>query len=161
MSNSEEFVIKDGILTKYNGKGGSVTIPEGVCEIATRAFKDCASLTSVKIPEGVTYVGFAAFAGCSALTSIVLPDSVNTVFEDAFKDCTSLTAVHMSSRVSVGEAAFWGCDSLKTIFFDGVEHTYSLEMPTEEGHYWHDVEGKPRAWRAADCDTKSEDLPSL
>ena len=30
----EEFVIKDGVLTEYNGPGGDVVIPDGVIELA-------------------------------------------------------------------------------------------------------------------------------
>ena len=32
----EEFVIKDGVLTEYNGPGGDVVIPDGVIEIPLR-----------------------------------------------------------------------------------------------------------------------------
>ena len=41
MSNSKDFVIKDGVLTKYKGAGGDVVIPEGVTEIGWRAFHSC------------------------------------------------------------------------------------------------------------------------
>ena len=38
MSNLEEFVIKNGVLTKYNGPGGKVVIPEGVTSIESAVF---------------------------------------------------------------------------------------------------------------------------
>ena len=33
MSGNQDFVIKKGVLKKYKGPGGDITIPEGVAEI--------------------------------------------------------------------------------------------------------------------------------
>ena len=44
------FQIQNGVLTKYTGPGGDVTIPEGVKEISGYAFYGCANLTSVTDP---------------------------------------------------------------------------------------------------------------
>jgi hypothetical protein len=57
MENMQDFVIENGVLEKYKGPGGDVTIPEGVKEIGLWAFEVCANLTSVTIPEGVTEIG--------------------------------------------------------------------------------------------------------
>ena len=62
MKTEQEFVItKKGVLTKYNGPGGDVTIPTGVTVIGTCAFKRCESLTSVTIPTGVIEIRGHAF----------------------------------------------------------------------------------------------------
>ena len=52
MENMQDFVIENGVLEKYKGPGGDVTIPEGVKEIGLWAFKGCANLTSVTNPGG-------------------------------------------------------------------------------------------------------------
>ena len=39
MSNANDFVIEQGVLTKYTGPGGDVVIPDGVTEIGYQAFK--------------------------------------------------------------------------------------------------------------------------
>lgn len=36
MSNANDFVIEQGVLTKYTGPGGDVVIPEGVTVIEKR-----------------------------------------------------------------------------------------------------------------------------
>ena len=40
MSNANDFVIEQGVLTKYTGPGGNVVIPEGVTEIGEDAFDE-------------------------------------------------------------------------------------------------------------------------
>ena len=51
MENMQDFVIENGVLTKYNGPGGDVTIPEGVTEIGSSAFDGCKKLT-IHAPAG-------------------------------------------------------------------------------------------------------------
>ncbi len=70
MTNLSDFVIEDGVLKKYRGSGGDVTIPSGVTSIGERAFWYCSGLTSAEIPKSVTSIGRRAFEGCSGLTSI-------------------------------------------------------------------------------------------
>ena len=85
-----DFVIENGVLTKYQGPGGDVVIPEGVTEIGELAFFSCRGLTSVTIPDCVTEIGEDSFAGCMSLTSMTilgrpevkkvwLPDSVVSI----------------------------------------------------------------------------------
>lgn len=59
---TSDFTINDsGVLTKYNGVGGDVVIPNGVTGIGDDAFSDSA-VTNVVIPDSVTYIGYSAFA---------------------------------------------------------------------------------------------------
>lgn len=118
MSGNNDFVIENGILTKYNGPGGAVAIPEGVTAIYLGVFENCANLTQIKIPEGVTIIGAMAFQGCTNLTKIDLPDSVTQIDRDAFRDCTGLTNITIPRQVSFYrysqfESAFAGCLKLK------------------------------------------------
>ncbi|MEE3404828.1 MAG: leucine-rich repeat domain-containing protein, partial [Acutalibacteraceae bacterium] len=77
--NDRDFVIENGVLVKYSGTEGDVIIPDGITEIGTAAFEDCATLESITIPEGVTKIGTAAFEYCAALGRIVIPDSVTEI----------------------------------------------------------------------------------
>ena len=63
----------------------SITIPEGVTEIAYYAFDGCTSLTNVTIPEGVTYIGNKAFIGCTSLKSVSLPASLTECGEAFYR----------------------------------------------------------------------------
>ena len=62
-----EFVIEDGVLTKYYGRGGHVVIPESVTKICDDAFYYCSSIQSVIIPKNVTIIGGSAFEGCKSI----------------------------------------------------------------------------------------------
>lgn len=49
MSNTNDFVIENGVLKKYVGPGGDVVIPEGVTEIKFDAMLDC-GISSLHLP---------------------------------------------------------------------------------------------------------------
>ena len=110
MENKQDFVIKKGVLTKYNGPGGDVTIPEGVKKIGARVFYSCKSLKSVTIPEGVTEIGGFAFRGCTEMREVTVPESVKTIGRYAFGDCVSLRNLTIPGRVEeIDKFAFRGC----------------------------------------------------
>jgi len=114
---SDDFEIdEDGVLTKYTGPGGDVTIPDGATEIGYVAFYECSSLTSITIPDSVTSIGDWAFGYCSSLTSITIPDSVTSIGDGAFYDCDSLTSVTIPDSVTrINGGAFYDCDSLTNV----------------------------------------------
>ena len=120
--NSNDFEIQNGVLTKYRGKGGNVTIPDGVTSIGKGAFCWCESLTSVIIPDGVTSIEDIAFEGCKSLTSVTIPDGVTSIGNYAFRWCESLTSVNIPEGVtSIEDSAFEDCKSLTSVtIHDGV-----------------------------------------
>lgn len=113
MSISNDFAIRNGVLKKYKGPGGDVTIPDGVTTIGDSAFFDCNSLISITIPDSVTSLGCNAFYGCTSLTSVTIPDSVTTIGESAFDECTSLQKINLPKGLTCLESdTFRGCNAL-------------------------------------------------
>ena len=99
--------------TSYEGE---YVIPDGIKQIAGRAFSGCAGLTSITIPESVTSIGGSAFFGCSGLTSVTIPNSVTSFGEYAFYECSGLTSVTIGNSVTeIGNYAFSGCAGLTSI----------------------------------------------
>ena len=58
----EDFIVENGVLTGYRGKGGAVVIPDGILSIGESAFSMCDTLTSVTLPSSVRCVERYAFA---------------------------------------------------------------------------------------------------
>lgn len=57
MSNASDFIIENGVLTKYVGPSGDVVIPEGVTEIGEGAFIGCVE-AKIHVPRSVTNVSW-------------------------------------------------------------------------------------------------------
>lgn len=108
---NEDFVIENGVLVKYNGPGGDVTVPDGVTAIGTGAFaKARATLTGVTLPEGLTSIGTSAFLGCVKLTNISLPSSLTSIGDAALYSCTALTGIALPDGLTtIGDMAFLDC----------------------------------------------------
>ena len=116
MSNASDFIIENGVLTKYVGPGGDVVIPDGVKAIGDRAFDFCDNLISVRIPDGVAAIGNCAFHCCFKLTNVSIPDSVTAIGDEAFAGCHSLVSVNIpDNAISIGYNAFGYCRSLTAV----------------------------------------------
>ncbi len=82
------FYIENGVLSKYDGNGGAVTIPSTVTVIGESAFSYKGNITSVTIPSTVISIGRKAFYNCNSLVSVnFLVDSngVSSVSIDNFQ----------------------------------------------------------------------------
>ena len=119
---NDDFVIEDGVLTRYKGNDSKVEIPNGVKVIGDYAFyiysrelyDISSSLEEVVIPEGVTDIGEGAFENCVALSKIELPESLRTIGSDAFKNC-ALREVKIPEGVTGLYGTFYGCYCLSKI----------------------------------------------
>ena len=86
MSTANDFVIENGVLKRYAGKGGDVVVPDGVVEIGNSVFEGWGAITTLTIPDSVQSMGWAALYGCSNLKRITM--SVSTL-----KACAPWTGI--------------------------------------------------------------------
>ena len=135
---SINYVIKDGVLTAYNGSQRHLTIPYGVVEIANgvfrgknistvvfpegllrignEAFQDCNSLYYMDLNNDLQEIGQYAFDGCSMLAAVLFPPQLTVIEHGAFQYCTSLSeAVIPDSVTEIGDYAFYWCTSLTEV----------------------------------------------
>ena len=87
-----------------------------VTAIGDEPFQGNSTLTSITIPEGVTEIAYYAFAGCTSLTNVTIPEGVTYIRNLAFSGCTSLTSVSLPASLTVCDQAFYGLNLTKVTF---------------------------------------------
>ena len=96
--------------------GTNIVIKDGTTHIASRAFANCANLSSIHIPNSVTSIGDRAFNHCTGLTSVTLPNSAKNLANSLFYACTGLTSVILPNTItSIPAQLFYGCTALQSI----------------------------------------------
>lgn len=108
--------IGTGETLRFNGQTAkenitSLTIEDGISNIAGWAFNGWTGLTSLSLPSSLTNIGGCAFYDCSNLTSVNIPSSVTTLGEKIFAGCSSLTSITFNA---IPNELGWGCVSNNT-----------------------------------------------
>ena len=99
-------VLSDGTaeITGYSGNAGTLDIPSEIDGYKVTGIGDGAfyggSFSSVTIPDGVTSIGSKAFYKCDGLTSVMLPDSVSGIGDWAFFYCENIETVTLPDSVT-------------------------------------------------------------
>ena len=108
---SEHFKAVDGVLFTADGtelvaypgnKGGLYHVPEGTERIRCGAFTD-AQVEGVALYDGMKELKAGAFQNCAAMTEMIFPVTLERI----------------------GDYAFYGCESLTTIWYDGSEEQWN------------------------------------
>ena len=153
--NNQTYFSNNGIVYKKNDLSyvmfpnayeGAVIIPEGSETII--GTKGKTGITSVFIPEGITYIN-GSFDGCVSLKYVVIPKSVFLISADSFKGCTSLEAVFYAGE----NKEEWDTIVINRTDLNSAKlldetplYFYSELKPSDEGNYWHYVDGVPTIW---------------
>lgn len=162
------FTINDSkvYLVDYIGNEANVVLPQsykGNSYIINRgAFYMNSKIESVIIPKGVTAIGEHAFQECYSLKYIEIADSVDTIGDRAFCIGESLGKIVIGNSASnVDSRAFDNCETAE-VFVKGENkgnaldellnektarvYYFSEKEPTQDGNYWHYVDGTVTAW---------------
>ena len=123
MSNTDDFAIENGVLTKYVGPGGDVVVPDHVTNIGMDAFMNNKTITSIRVPSGVS-IHPNAFAGCKGLAdkegmvivqnrvydcfgskkTLAIPDGVKEIMPNAFSKQKKVSQIILPDSVT----KLWG-----------------------------------------------------
>lgn len=100
-SQTDEFVIFNGILVKYQGSASDVVLPDDVWIIGRYAFDGCHTVTSVTASESslLTSLYSHAFTGASSLKAVNLPN-LEGIYGTAFEGCPALETVYVPLSVN-------------------------------------------------------------
>lgn len=122
------FVIEKGVLKKYTGSGGDITIPDGVKSIEKYAFWNNFNVTSVVIPKSLVSMEGNVFSYCMKLKEIKVSknnqyfSSENGILYDKKKKVLLQCPREMEGDiiipetvVKIGDKAFVNCYYLTSI----------------------------------------------
>ena len=88
---TEDFVILgDGVLYKYQGKGGKVVIPDNVRAISDGVFMNGEYITEVFVPDTVRVIGNLSLGDCDMLERIRFPLEMHENGRLIFKNTSQL-----------------------------------------------------------------------
>lgn len=128
MSNYE---INGFVFVKCPADCVEVTIPNGIKEIAGRAFENCTKLKSIHFNDELEIIKQYAFNGCSSLKEIVLNEGLKTIVDCAFINCSSLKSVYIPSSLEEFVlfdnyfSIFEGCQNINSITIGDGNKRYS------------------------------------
>lgn len=104
-----------------------ITLSEGLKVISDKAFV-YSGLESISIPNSVFLIGTKAFDECKNLKTVIIGNGIKTIGEEAFEDCSSLTTFNIGVEkldfadgfyigmnwynAGYGDDVFEGCSSL-------------------------------------------------
>lgn len=120
-----------------------LVVPDSVTRISNYAFWFCLELTSVTIGNNVTHIGDWAFSS-DGVTSVIISNSVKRIGSYAFDIYNSQLCVYYN-----GTAEDWAkisIDSDNDKLTSAPRYYYSEEEPSDDGNYWHYVNGIVTVW---------------
>ena len=101
-------------------------------------------LENIVIPDGVTKINEGAFHW-TKIKYVVIPKSVTYIDKEVFGSCAQLEAVYYFGTPEEWENIY--IDSYLNVYLTNApRYYYSETEPTEDGSWWHYVDGVPTAW---------------
>jgi len=141
-----------------------IVIPKQVTTLNS-TFKRCESLTEVQLHDGIEYLNADVFLKCQ-IKEITLPKNLKGLGNGNFSQNYAIESIILPKYLEKLVANTFNYSyNLKSIFFEGTKerfdeiyanpkqefakaplYFYSETEPTEEGPFWHYVDGKPVIW---------------
>ena len=105
----------------------------GIIGINSDCFRECDGLEKVIIKPHPSvdkfYIDKSAFYNCKSLKDVVLPNNLSGIGNQSFAYCTSLESLNVPQNVtSIKEEAFKDCKALKSVIFEGISASSTLQI---------------------------------
>ncbi|MEG1609445.1 MAG: leucine-rich repeat domain-containing protein, partial [Clostridia bacterium] len=114
--NPDDFVIENGVLTEYKGKGGVVVLPDNVESVGEKVFSGNKDILKLVADDCLVRIKPYAFEMCQNLQEVFLAPAVVSLEESSFYNCNVLEKVVMGDGLkSIGKYAFAKCPNLKEV----------------------------------------------
>ncbi len=168
MKGESGYVVSDGSLLGYIGDDilDTVSVPEGVVEIADFAFYNCPAITDVVMPEGFMRIGKYAFYNCTSvqnlhipstlveiddyaftgffvgnnISRLYLPEGFKRIGDGAFLSSFNLKIVELPSTLEyIGYLAFGMANSLERMYFSSTTPPTVGSYENDAGEVYHEI----------------------
>ena len=107
-------------------------------EIPPLCFESCEYMKSVTIPDGIIEIANGAFSKCFALESLELPNTIRKIYYGAFEDCISLEVIHLPPNLeSMPVSALRGCSH--NLMITGFRTTFAERFCKVNGFRFYDL----------------------
>ncbi|MBQ9953391.1 MAG: leucine-rich repeat domain-containing protein [Clostridia bacterium] len=104
---TEEFVVVNDQLLKYNGNSETVIIPEGILHIGDQVFENNQIIKTLILPTSLKSIWTYSFADCSNLSKVVFNNNLHIIGISAFEGCINLNEVYLPKHLKeLGAIAF-------------------------------------------------------
>ena len=150
-------------------EGGVLTVPNDVTEIRRYAGYNEQLIYGVIIGDNCTYIGASAFQNSYRIEFVRLGKNMKTLANQVFYNNINLTTLVIGTELeTVGNSTFKKKDDsteYEMIYYEGTKADwnnisfgtgndilavarayYSEEEPTQDGNFWHYVDGEPTLW---------------
>lgn len=109
---TDDFVIVNGQLLKYNGNSEQVVIPEGVIDVSHSVFDGNKNLKTVICPSTLKGIWTHSFSGCVNLETIAFNNNLEMICTSAFEGCTNLREVTLPKNLKTLGYMVFGKDTI-------------------------------------------------
>lgn len=84
-------------------------------------FSGLKALKSLNLPKGINTLDAGAFSECTSLETVVFSPhaAVRNIPANCFAECSSLSEIVLPNYINIGQNAFYGCNNLKKVVFNG------------------------------------------
>nr|MCR5786114.1 leucine-rich repeat protein [Acholeplasmatales bacterium] len=114
---SNDFIIKSGVATKYIGKSEIIIIPEGVRELSPCLFWDNQIIREVKLPKSLINISGDTFYNCNNLEKVNIPINCKFMGNNPFAGCPNIKISNESKYFNDVDGVLYNNDFTKLIYY--------------------------------------------
>ena len=105
-------IIGDDAFNGCTSLTGTLSLPETITSIGSRAFSDCSFTGELHLPNSLTYIGaYGAFSNAgNFIGGLRIPDKIKVIPPRSFFECGFTGELNLNNAIEFGELTFFCCN---------------------------------------------------